>query len=118
MWRGTLLSNHCIVGVTGLIAPVAASPTGSLSRKLPPHGSRSRPYRSSFLVHWALLADLDMFSQMDWHPGAGPVVATNSARSLTVNFNGKIKFQTVHLSHTQNQRMSNVIVEKLRLSRV
>jgi hypothetical protein len=36
----------------------------------------------------------------------------------TVHFNGKMKFQTVHLSRIENQRTSNPIMEKLRLSRV
>jgi hypothetical protein len=35
-----------------------------------------------------------------------------------VHFNGKMKFQTVHLSRIENQRTSNPIMEKLRLSRV
>jgi hypothetical protein len=35
-----------------------------------------------------------------------------------VHFNGNMKFQTVHLSRIENQRTSNPIMEKLRLSRV
>jgi hypothetical protein len=46
----------------------------------------------------------------------GPAMLSLKEKKGMVHFNGKMKFQTVHLSRIENQRTSNPIMEKLQLS--